>query len=313
MHSRLLGKSGLECGELSLGTWGLAEQSYGTVALRDFVRTVSAAFDAGVRNFDMAPLWGDGEAESTVSLALGAKRDEVLYTTRCGVRREGGKVVQDFSRMSLVRDCENSLKRLNTDRIDLLLLHNPSVQVLQNQSWRAAMDSLLSQGKIRHWGISTGSPANARTALGFGVEIFAFPYNVFHTTLLSELEEEFETHDCGLLTYAPFAYGLLAKAWPMTQRFVDHRASRWQGGDLQLRLKQANALRASLGTSEKLAAAALRFALTNPLVATTVLGACDENQIRQAVTYLENLSELSMQTQQLFEDLEPGLALAREE
>src|SRR5690606_30242468 len=128
MESRSLGRTDLVLSEITLGTWGLAEQSYGKVPPERFEAVLRSAIDAGVTSFDVAPLWGDGEAERKVGRALAEARiDEPVVITRGGVERVDGKLRQSFASDDLVRGCEASLERLGRETVELFLLHNPGV------------------------------------------------------------------------------------------------------------------------------------------------------------------------------------------
>jgi aryl-alcohol dehydrogenase-like predicted oxidoreductase len=158
MQLRSLGRTDLVLSEIALGTWGLAEQSYGPVPPERLDAVVRAAIDAGVTTFDVAPLWGDGEAERRVGRRLAEARvEEAVVITRGGVERVGGKLRQSFASKDLVRGCEGSLERLRRDTIELFLLHNPGIDELRREAWREAVEALEQDGKIRAWGASVGS------------------------------------------------------------------------------------------------------------------------------------------------------------
>src|SRR5688500_16319579 len=137
--TRKLGNTGIEIGELALGTWGLCADAYGKVFDEQRAHTLARALEQGVRTFDMAPCWGpNGLSERAVAEAVCERRGECTYITRAGkVEHEDLGLVSDFSALGLYKSCQDSLARLRTDRIDILLLHNPSEAELRNEETRA--------------------------------------------------------------------------------------------------------------------------------------------------------------------------------
>lgn len=285
MSARHLGRTDLVLSEITLGTWGLAEQSYGPVSKERFDETLGAAIDAGVTAFDVAPLWGDGEAERRVGRALRGL-DEHVVITRGGVRREGGKLRRSFLSDDLVHDCEASLERLQREVIDVWLLHNPGEEVLRQEQWREAVDRLEQDGKIRCWGVSVGDADEARIAIAAGAQVICLTYNLLVPSALDDLASDIARAGCGVLARSPLAYGLLAGQWGEGRLFAagDHRARRWSATAFAERIRHVNALRFLVGARHRdLATAALRFVLTNPSVTSAIVGARSPAQIRAAV------------------------------
>ena len=276
VQTRTLG--GVVFSEIALGTWGLAAQSYGPVPEVQFRETVKEALASGVTTFDMAPSWGDGLAERVVGEVIQSARDRVQYVTRAG---GDGR----WDAPSLVRSAEASLDRLGSASIDLLLLHNPGVDVLSAQTFRAAADTLKSSGKVRLLGASVGTAEEARLALQAHVDAICLPYNLLWSSAVHDVVGEIEAAGAGLFVRSPLAYGLLSGTWSAGRRFPrgDHRADRWRDTALAIRVKQAASLRFLIrGEIRSLADAALRFVLSNRLVTSAIVGARSPLQIRQA-------------------------------
>jgi aryl-alcohol dehydrogenase-like predicted oxidoreductase len=151
MEYRKLGRSNLNVSTVALGCMSLcAGQTYGEIPQSQATATVDAALDAGINFFDNAPLYGDGEAERRLGNALkGSKRDRAVVATKIGSAT--------MSADETVREFEGSLKRLQTDRIDLFQIHWARRVVPIAETLRA-METLEQQGKLRAIGVCNFVP-----------------------------------------------------------------------------------------------------------------------------------------------------------
>ena len=297
MNTRPLGKSELSLSEVTLGTWGLADGSYGPVERATFEATVQAALDMGVMSFDMAPLWGDGLSEQVVAKVVGSRRDAVFYVTRAGYARVDGRLEERFDADGVRASCEASLARLGTDRVDLLLLHDPPHWAFKpsNDAWAKALAGLHAEGMVRAWGVSVSTADEARQALGLGASTLCLPYHLLSPYVLDELLEDLENAGAGVVARSPLMHGLLTDRYDSDHRFGedDHRRARWTPEALRLRVDQMAHLRFLVHDAvSHMTSAALRFALTSPYVSTVAVGARNPAQIRGAVVALRPSSQL---------------------
>ncbi|MCU1429346.1 MAG: putative oxidoreductase, aryl-alcohol dehydrogenase like protein [Actinomycetia bacterium] len=162
MRYRRFGNSDLVVSEVGFGTWTIASDWWGTVDDADTM--ITAALDAGINFFDTAPVYGkEGAGETLLAPLLASRRDEIVLTTKCGYdlaaeRKNPGQSERphDWRPESIRQQCEDSLRRLGTDRIDLYQLHNPRIEpILADDLW-AELESLRSAGKVRELGVALG-------------------------------------------------------------------------------------------------------------------------------------------------------------
>ena len=152
MKQRSLGKSGIQCSEVGLGTWAFASQIYGAVAEKDALETIAHALDSGITLFDTAPLYGtkdvDGISEIILGKGLGGRRNDVLISSKFG-RYSTDSSGGDFSAARARESVEGSLRRLGTDSIDILFFHSPfGGHEINDDVWEE-LDKLKAEGKIR--------------------------------------------------------------------------------------------------------------------------------------------------------------------
>lgn len=289
MKRRTLGKTDVEVSEIALGTWGMGARSYGPVDGAQLESVVKAAWEVGVTTFDVSPSWGNGEAERRVALALGEHLAEATLVGRAGQVNIDGRLLLQFDTYVVVREVEESLKRLGRDRLDLLLLHNPPAKVLGSHLFEKGLAQLKSEGKIRAWGVSVSTVDEANLAIERGAEAICFTHNLLTPDDLLDLAEPLQRSGCGVLARSPLSYGMLAGRWDQATTFEahDHRSRRWSTASFRERLKQVDAVRFLVdGPIPDLASAALRYVLATPLVSCALVGARTPEQIRHAVAAL---------------------------
>src|SRR5512147_526016 len=164
MQKRMLGKNGLEVSALGFGCMGISF-GYGPATSRDDgIAIIRAAVDGGVTFFDTAEAYGPFTNEELVGQALGPVRDQVVIATKFGFKFEGGKQAGLDSRPAHIREvADASLKRLETDRIDLFYQHrvDPDVPI---EEVAGAVKELIRAGKVKHFGLSEAGVQTIRRA-----------------------------------------------------------------------------------------------------------------------------------------------------
>ena len=165
MKKRILGKNGLEVSEMGFGCMGISSGYGSPLDENSGIRLIREAYDLGVTFFDTAEVYGTepGQNEKLVGKALKDIRDKVVIATKCGIKLVDGKQVVDGSVKSIKASIENSLKYLQAEYIDLYYLHriDPDTPI---EIVAETMKGLISEGKIKHWGLSEAGAETIKKA-----------------------------------------------------------------------------------------------------------------------------------------------------
>jgi aryl-alcohol dehydrogenase-like predicted oxidoreductase len=287
IRSRPLGKTGLVVSELSLGTWGLSGDGYGPVDAAECEKTVLRALEMGFTLFDTADAYGGGTMEVRLGKMLqGENAKNAIIVTKVGTDRTTDPARKRVEPTYLRERAQLSLKRLGRERIDVLLLHNPSPEALLHGDSAAVLLEMKKEGLIGHWGVAAGDAEVGRAAIDKGAEVIEVPYNLVHGIDLHRLAGDAMVSGVGILARSVLAHGLLTGLWTKTRAFEagDHREGRWTRLELERRVDQLNALRFLVrGEVQTLRGAAVRFVLANHLVSSAVLGPRSVTQLEQLV------------------------------
>lgn len=277
MRQRPLGATGIQVGEIGLGTWGISGEGYGAVDEALARRTLDVALDAGCNLVETCDAYAHGAVERWIGDAIRARgRDKVVVSTRVGVDRSATPPMKRFTPRYLRAACEGSLRRLGVEAVDCLVLHNPQIGTLTLGEATDTLRTLKSEGKIRALGVSVSTTAQALAALDAAAELLVLPYNLYFPTVLHGISGYLGGGKVGIIARSPLAYGLLGDTWAASRRFDDddHRMYRWGPADIAARIRQREELRTLVrGEATTLRAAAIRYVLSNGLVSCTVPGA----------------------------------------
>ena len=211
MEQRALGRSGLTVSAIGLGgnTFGA------TVHGDDAVRTIHAALDAGVTFIDTADVYSQGRSEEIVGQAIADRRERVVLATKCGITLEAGPHAGGLSRRWITQAAEDSLRRLDTDYIDLFYAHRPDPATPIEETLRA-MDDLVTSGKVRYlgvsnfmaWEVARGLGISAAQGLNRWVAV-QNRWNLLDGLDSPELEQAAPELGVGIVPYTPLASGIL--------------------------------------------------------------------------------------------------------
>jgi len=243
MEYRKLGRSGVLVSPLCLGTMNFG----GSTNEADSFTIMQKAVEGGINFFDTANVYNKGESERITGKFLKENnlREQVVLATKVFSRmgdlpNEGGS-----SRYHIIKACEDSLQRLQTDHIDLYQLHRPPLSHPQDETLRA-FDDLIHAGKVRYIGCSTHPAWMVMEALAiserYGLNRYISeqpPYNLLDRRIENELVPLCQKYDLAIIPWSPLAMGILAGRYTQTDNYPEgSRAQRWDNNMIEARITQ---------------------------------------------------------------------------
>ncbi len=303
MEFRSLGASGVKISAVGLGcnNFGIRTDEATSLAV------ISAALDAGINHFDTAHNYGYGGSENILGAALHSRRDEVFIATKFGGEAEKDPAFQGASRRTVMNSCEESLRRLQTDHIDLYYLHQPDPSTPIDETLEALTD-LVAEGKVRFTGCSHMSGpeiAEAReTAMREQYAAFVASqseWNLLHREIEADVVPECRRGGLALIPYFPLASGMLTGKYRAEQPFPE--GTRLAGSEYFHREATEQAFRTVARLSEfaeeaghRLVELALSWLAAQPEVASVIVGATSPAQVTENVKAAEwELGESDLQ------------------
>lgn len=281
---RTLGRTGLQVSPLCLGTMMFG--SWGNPDHDDSVAIIRAAVDAGINFIDTADVYSAGESEEILGKAIAGHRDDLVIATKFHGSMGDDPNRSGNSRRWIMRACEQSLRRLGTDHIDLYQVHRPEPGTDIDETLGALTD-LVRQGKVRYLGSSTFPAASVVEAQWAAerrhTERFVCeqpPYSILARGIEAELLPTCERHGMGAIAWSPLAGGWLSGRWRLgTEGLTSRRAQRVPGRyDLSLpenqaKLEAAEALAVLAEQNDlSLVHLALAFVVNHPAVTSAIIG-----------------------------------------
>jgi aryl-alcohol dehydrogenase-like predicted oxidoreductase len=237
MEHRRVGSSDLELPVITFGAWAIGGLFWGGSDDAEAVKAIEAAIDNGIDAIDTAPMYGCGHSELIVAKAIAGKHDKVKILTKCGLRwdskageffftitaPDGSDIDchKNVTGASIEYECEQSLKRLGVDVIDLYQVHWPSSSAPAEETM-GALVRLKTQGKIRHIGLCNYTAAQLAEAMRFGpVVADQIKYNLVERDAEADPLPFCRDKSLGLIIYSPMAMGLLTGAATMQRKFSE--------------------------------------------------------------------------------------------
>jgi aryl-alcohol dehydrogenase-like predicted oxidoreductase len=298
MEHRLLGRSGFRVPVLSLGTAtfgkGAGFSEWGGLGVKEATRLVDLCLEAGVTMFDSADIYSAGVAEEILGASLKGRRDRAIISTKATFRFGDGPNDVGSSRHHLIKACEGSLRRLGTDYIDLYQLHGFDALTPVEETLRA-LDDLVRSGKVRMIGCSNFSGWHLMKSLAVS-EKYGLARYVAHQAYYSLVGREYEwelmplalDQGVGTVVWSPLGMGRLGGKFrrgqprPRVSRLNDPGTARIAPpADEEYVYRVVDALdEIARETGRTVAEIAINWVLQRPTVATVILGARDEAQLR---------------------------------
>src|SRR6202521_3401846 len=163
MEYRKFGQTGIQISAMGFGCWEIGG-GYGSIEEAEFIKAINRALDVGINSFDTAEAYGLGASKKSLAKALGSRRKEAVITTKFGVGYPDAKNYRDSSRKRVMESIEKSLQALNTDYVDVYLIHWPDRTVPFEEPMRA-LDDLVKQGKVKAVGLSNFTLDEIKTCM----------------------------------------------------------------------------------------------------------------------------------------------------
>jgi len=287
--------------ELGFGAWPLGNISRGVkMSFEDGVSLVKRALDYGVTFFDTAPGYALGESEAILGEGLKGRREEVVINSKFG-HNEFDEM--NFSSDEIVPSIKRSLKRLQTDYLDSILLHNPSIDVLKGETDHfSVLKKVKEDGLIRAYGVSIDSKEELLAVLEHGdVEVIELLFNIFfqdNRDLLDKVKEK----GISLIVKVPLDSGWLTGAYHHKIAFTGVK-SRWTEEEMIRRGHLVEELREIVG-EEKLTKYAISYILAHDAVTTVIPGIRTISQLEEHVeaTKYQMPDELKKQIEDFYDD-----------
>ena len=298
MEFRILGRSGLKVPVLSLGTgtFGGANEffrAWGNTGVEEATRLVDICLEAGLNMFDTADIYSDGESEKVLGAAIAGRRDKVLISTKATFKTGSGPNEVGSSRYHLIQACEASLRRLKTDYIDLYQMHGFDALTPVEETL-SALNDLVHSGKVRYIGCSNFSGWHLMKSLDVS-EKYGWTRYVAHQAYYSLVGREYEwelmplglDQGVGCVVWSPLGWGRLTgkirRGKPLPEVSRLHKTAEMGppvSNELVYKVVDA-ADEIAKETGKTIAQIALNWLLQRPTVANVIMGARNEEQLRQ--------------------------------
>lgn len=271
MKLRPFGDTGMSVSEIGLGAWQLANPDWGINDRHEALRIIQKSLGAGCNFFDTAPGYGGGRSEELLGQGLKSVRKDVIICTKFGHTAEG---VTDFSTNAIRPSVEASLRRLQTDYLDIVLMHNPPREMMDGTvaSQYEEFEKLKAEGVIRAYGVSLDWREEVElvvdTTKSKALEVF---FNALYQEPLPAFQKAYE-NGVGIIIKVPLDSGWLSGRYRTGHHFDDIR-KRWPPDVVARRSELVEQFARLIPEGTSMAHAALQFILAHPQVSTIIPGA----------------------------------------
>ena len=314
MQYRTLGRTDWKVSTVSFGAWAVGG-SFGPVDDTESMAALHRAVDRGVTFFDTADVYGDGHSEHLLGRLRRERKETFHIATKAG-KRLNPFTVEGFNRVNLTAFVERSLRKLQTETIDLLQLHCPPQDIYYRPDVFEILDELTRAGKIRYYGVSVERVEEALKAIDFpGVQSIQIVFNVFRQRPADLLFAEARRRKVGILARLPLSSGMLTGKMTAQTQFPtdDHRnynrdgaafdkGETFSGIPFEVGLSAVEELRPLIPGGANLAALALRWILMNEAVTCVIPGSKRPSQVDENCN-ASDLAPLSAETMTKIQDV----------
>ena len=265
-------KDSVPVSEIGLGAWQLgANSGWKSMSEKEAVELVEKALEFGINFFDTAPNYGLGTGEERLGKALrGVDRSKVVINTKFGHTNSGGT---NFSSGHIRESLEGSLKRLQLEYVDSLIIHNPPFEYLdgnKNDHYEI-LERLVEEGKLKAYGASLDTYEEMKLLMNTtNAEVIEAFFNILHQDAARAFAQA-KGKGVGIIVKIPLDSGWLSGKYTAESTFQDIR-SRWSARDIQTRAHLVNRVKEIIRTKDDLAQKAISFCLAYDAVATVIPG-----------------------------------------
>jgi aryl-alcohol dehydrogenase-like predicted oxidoreductase len=309
MEYRQFGQTALQVSAIGFGCWEIGG-TYGKIDEAQFQQAVHRAIDLGINCFDTAEAYGLGVSEQALARALGERRKDVYIATKFGVGYEEAPNRRDSSRQRVMASIEKSLRNLQTDYVDVYLVHWPDVNTPFEETMRA-LDDIVQQGKARYIGVSNFRLVQLEACMRVRrVDVVQYAWNMFDRRMQAEIFPYCAAQQIGVMAYGSLAYGLLTGTFHADMQFDenDWRSRGGQMGVLNLfrtlfgpeyfprNLRAVEELKTLAAEYQKtLPQLALRWTLSHPAISVALVGCRQPSEVEENLGALGwSISEADM-------------------
>ena len=292
MKKRILGKTGFEISEISLGTWQVGGKWGEKFNTANADSILNVAVDNGVNFIDTADVYGDGESEKAVGRLIHSRSERIVVATKCG-RKLNPHIDEAYQPAVLRKFVEDSLKSMNLETLDLIQLHCPPTETFYRPEVFELFNNLKKEGKILNMGVSVEKVEEALKAIEYdNVTTIQIIFNMFRQRPASDFFHAAAEKNVGIIVRVPLASGLLTGKFTPSTIFNpdDHRAfnrhgeafdkgETFAGVDFLMGLNAVEEIKKLFPANSTLASMALKWILMFPEVSCIIPGASRPEQI----------------------------------
>ncbi len=316
MKYKEFSNTGWEVSEIGLGCWQIG-WCWGDVSNSDARKLLYKALDKGINFFDTSDTYGDGRSEKFLSEIKNIRSNKIYITTKLGRRIRGTNYDRGYKHEPMEEFIDRSLKNLNVEKIDLVQLHCPPIEVCKNKDTYEQMDELVKKGKIQYYGVSVYNLSEAYEAIKYpNVKSIQLVFNIFRQKPLENFLKAAYEKNIAIIARGPLASGMLGGEIKKDTKFPenDHRNYNINGDAFNVGdtfsgvnfLKGLNAveeLKKILPKGFSLSTLALKWILMHNEITVVIPGAINERQVQSnaSVTDMPEILEIMPKIKDIYE------------
>jgi len=291
MVKKQLGNNGPELTVIGFGAWAIGgpwQWGWGKVDDNESIQAIHSAIESGINWIDTAAVYGFGHSEEVVGEAIKDIRDKVFIATKCGMLNDGsGNAIINNSPESIRKECENSLKRLKTDYIDLYQIHWPDPNVEVEKSWEM-MAKLKEEGKVKYIGVCNFDvPLMEKCMKIERVQSLQPPYSLLRRNIEEEILPYCLKNEIGVVAYSPMQAGLLTGKFDANKLAPDdwrRKGSYFREPYLSKALEFVERIRPiAQKKNVSVGNLAVAWVLSNPAITSAIVGARNSEQVKENI------------------------------